>query len=499
MTSGVALQVAGFCHKNSLVESGDKIVVGVSGGPDSLSLLHLLVNHLQADLDLTLIIAHLNHQLRGRDAEADETFVREIAARWQLPIRVKTCNVAALANQRQQSIEEAARQIRYAFLWQVAAEAGAHKIAVGHNADDQVETILMHFLRGAGLAGLRGMLPQIEITGLRLQPADLPPKVAAATPKLIRPLLETPRLEIEAYCREHQLAPRLDYSNEDTTFYRNRLRHELVPYLETYNPNIRQVLQNMAKVVTGEIEILNDHLDKAWQAIINHESPERVEILRQKWPELPVALKRSILRRAVFTLRNSLRDLDFEHIETAIAIIENGDTGTKITLPHGLLLTVGYHTIIIAPETSSLIKSPPESPHLATGQVVPITLPGKTPLPQTGWQLSTDLLSQEDLEQKHLSLTDRWEVYLDADIVGSSPILRPRQPGDTFCPLGMKGHSQKVNEFMINQKIPVHHRDHIPLLVANQQILWVCGYRPNEHTRIRLTTQHILHLKFERQ
>ena len=201
----------------------------------------------------------------------------------------------------------------------------------------------------------------------------------------------------------------------------------------------------------------------------------------------------------MLTLRRSLRDLNFEHIETAIAIIEKGDTGTKATLPQGLLLTLGYHTIIIVSEESSPPLSPSESPHLATDQVVPLTLPGKTPLPHTGWQLSVDLLSQEDLEQKHLSLADRWEAYLDADMVGSSPVLRPRQPGDAFCPLGMNGHSQKVNEFMINQKIPANHRNRIPLLVANQQVLWVCGYRPNEHARIRPATQRVLHLKFERQ
>ncbi len=497
MTSRVTLQVAEFCQKNALIESGDRIIVGVSGGPDSLCLLHLLSN-LRAEFDLTLSVAHLNHQLRGSDAQADADFVREIATRWQLPVRVETCDVRTLASHRKQSIEEAARQIRYGFLWRFAAEVGANKIAVGHNADDQVETILMHFLRGSGLAGLRGMLPQIEIDSLRLNRADIPDQLTASLPKIIRPLLEISRQEIENYCQENHLTPRQDYSNEDTTFYRNRLRHELIPYLETYNPNIRQVLQNTARVVTADMEILNNHLKKAWHSVIRRESSKIIEIYLRKWLDLPLAMKRSTLRRAVHSLRRSLRDLNFEHVETAIGIIETGSTGVKATLPQGLLLTISYDTIIIAPEETASSLSQVNTPLLATGEALPLSLPGETPLPHTNWQIKANLLAQADVKQEQFLATDRWEAYLDAEVVGDNPMLRPRQPGDTFCPLGMNGHRKKVNEFMINEKIPVNQRDRIPLLVAHQQVLWICGYRPDERARITPTTKRIIHLKFER-
>lgn len=498
MSLGLAPRIREFCQKNSLLANRDKVVIGVSGGPDSLCLLHLL-EALRPEFDLSLTIAHLNHQLRGADSQADADFVRDLATHWRLPFFVESRNVAALAAKRKQSVEEVARYVRYAFLWQVATEVKANKIAVGHHADDQVETILMHFLRGTGLAGLRGMRPLMDIASLRLHPDDIPAASPLPSPKLIRPLLETTRAEIEAYCREHQLAPRQDISNQDTTFFRNRLRHELIPQLETYNPNIRQVLQHTAKVVAAEIELLSDHLDKAWQAIVKSETTERIEIDTPGWLSLPLALKRSTLRRAVQTLRHSLRDINFEHIENALTLVETGHVGAKATLPQGLMLTLGYQTFAITDENVSAFLAQPDIPYLAEDQTVALNLPGLTPLPRTNWQLNATFLSSDDLNLPDLNQMDRWEAYMDANVIGQTAILRTRRPGDTFAPLGLGGHRQKVNEFMINQKIPVAWRKHIPLLVANHRVLWVCGYRPAEESRLRPITQRVLHLKFERQ
>jgi tRNA(Ile)-lysidine synthase len=496
---GVNHKIAEFCQKNSLLAKKAKIVIGVSGGPDSLCLLHLLLTALCNPFELTLIIAHLNHQLRGPDSQADEDFVRETAARWQLPIFVDTCNIATLATKRKQSIEETARQVRYGFLWRVAQETGANKIAVGHNADDQVETVLMHFLRGTGLAGLRGMLPQTDIASLRLHPEETPDPSRQPSPKLIRPLLETSRAEIETYCQENKLSPCRDHSNQDTTFFRNRLRHELIPQLEAYNPNIRQVLQHTAKVVTADAQILSNHLNKTWDFVTKSKTSNKIEFDLPSWLGLPLAMKRSTLRRAVQILRHSLRDINFQHIENAIDILERGGTGTKAILPQGLMLTVGYQTFIIASENTLPYPQDLTSPQLLKDQVVKLNLPGVTPLLHTNWQLRAGLLTHPSLSQQGIKRVGRWEVYLDADIVGNEAILRSRQPGDMFCPLGMAGHRKKVNEFMINEKIPANWRNHIPLLVSKKRVLWVCGYRPDERARLRPTTQRVLHLRFEPQ
>jgi tRNA(Ile)-lysidine synthase len=493
---GILHKVTEFCQKNSLLTQKDKVVVAVSGGPDSLCLSHLLVA-LSQKTELTLIIAHLNHQLRGIESQADADFVKDMAAHWQLPIFLETHNIANLAAKRKQSIEETGRQVRYAFLWRVAAKTKANTIAVGHNADDQVETILMHFLRGTGLAGLRGIMPKIEIARLRLYPEDIPSQSLPQSPKIIRPLLEISRTEVEAYCQENKLSPRWDSSNQDTTFFRNRLRHELIPYLETYNPKIRQVLQHTAKVVAADTVILGQQMDRAWHLIVRSESSEVIEFDLKLWSGLPLALKRSILRQAVHSLRRNLRNIGFEPIKNAIAVLEKGGTGAKASLPQGLVLTVSYDTFTIASEDPIVHSIDYSGPQLPQGQILKVTLPGVTTLSDTNWQLKAKLLGREGLTHDKIKRASRWEAYLDADIVGHEAILRSRQPGDIFYPLGLAGHSKKVNEFMINEKIPAGWRNRILLFVSNNQILWICGYRPDERARVRASTQRALYLQFE--
>ncbi len=257
-------QFRDYIRRHGLLAAGEMIVVGVSGGPDSLCLLHLL-RRLAPELALRLHVAHLNHGLRGPEADEDAEFVAELAACWGLPVTIGRADVAALAAQPGRSLEEAARLVRYAFLAEVADATGATTIAVGHNADDQAETVLMHFLRGSGVAGLRGMLPRAPLSDYRLgEPAA--PRIPASPRLLVRPLLAIPRADIEAYCAAHSLAPRFDRSNEDTTFYRNRLRHELLPLLATYNPAIGETLARTAAVLAGDHEIVQAALDAAWAA-----------------------------------------------------------------------------------------------------------------------------------------------------------------------------------------------------------------------------------------
>lgn len=508
MIADLVQKISQFCQKNNLLARHDHLVLGVSGGPDSVCLLDVLET-VRPNFDLTLTIAHLNHQLRGADAQADEAYVRDVAAQRQLPLFVESIDVAAVAAQRKQSVEEAARQLRYTFLAQVAHQVGATKIAVGHHADDQVETVVMHFLRGTGLSGLHGMLPITELAQLRLNPSEHPPisnptgtlhsLQSPTSVLLIRPLLETSRRDIEAYCRVRGLEPRQDFSNQDTTYFRNRLRYELIPQLETYNPNIRQTLQRTAKVMAAETEFLQAQLELAWQAVVRNESAKKIELDWAVWRSLPLALKRSTLRHAVHTLRRSLRDINFEHIETAVNLLETGNAGAKATLPQGLMLTLGYQTFIIGPEHGSPDFALPDRPFLWQSQPFAPNLPGVTPLPDSHWQLTAAFVRPDQIQLDQLKQVDPWEAYLDADVVGPQPVLRPRRPGDVFTPLGLGGRHQKVNEFMINKKIPAAWRNFVPLLVTAEQVLWVCGYSPDEHARLRPDTRRVLHLKFEPQ
>lgn len=482
-------KMARFCQKHALLAPHDHIVVGVSGGADSLCLLHLLLR-LKSNLALTLTVAHLNHQLRGFASQTDEAFVKSIASQWQLPIFAQSQDVAKIASKQKQSLEEAARQTRYAFLNQVAATVGASKVAVGHQADDQAETVLMHFLRGTGLSGLRGMLPLSPL------PNQLDSETASdqPSPQLIRPLLDISRLEIEAYCQKHGLSARHDASNDETIFLRNRLRHDLLPYLESYNPNLRGLLQQTATIVAAEIELLEPQKKQAWQSILISETDDQLTLDLSAWLQLPLALKRATLRRTIKQLLGDLRNIGFEHIETTIQTIEQGHTSTQACLPRQLVISRTYDTLIAAKMGAN--PPPISTPYLTESSTLVVPIPGLITLPGTAWQLMTNLLPADELNPKQLKQAEAWEAYLDAARVGQTLKLRPRRPGDRLQPLGLGGRQQKVKTLMINAKIPANQRDHIPLLVSNNQVLWVCGYRVAEVAAIRLTTEQVVYFKF---
>ena len=238
-------------ERHGLLPAGEPVVVGVSGGPDSLALLHIL-RRLAPDYRVALHVGHLEHGIRGEASREDAAFVRAIAEAWGLPVTVAARDVPAIARERGLAIEEAARQERYRFLGELARSIGGTTVAVAHHADDQVETVLMHLLRGAGLSGLRGMRPLSRLDALRFgDDEDLAPEDKNDGIRLARPLLYVERAAIEAYCEAQGLRPRFDRSNLDTTYFRNRLRLELIPYLEAFNPNVRQVIRRTAEVLAA--------------------------------------------------------------------------------------------------------------------------------------------------------------------------------------------------------------------------------------------------------
>lgn len=509
-------QVYNFCQHNGLLANGDHVLVGVSGGADSLCLLHIL-RQLQTPLQLQIAVAHLNHQLRGKASDADEAFVKSLAAAWNVPMYSEQQPVADLAKTGNLSLETAARQVRYHFFESVAQRIGANKVAVGHHGDDQAETVLMHVLRGCGLNGLRGMMP---LANLPTERHRLPHAV-----QLIRPLLETSRSDIEQYGLSHGLSPRYDESNQETEFLRNRLRHELLPYLEQYNPNIKQLLRQTAKIVSADVALLDEQLERAWSDLqdVGHPSehhreslpkptstrsplcvtPERIQTERhtpislnlRRWRELPLSLKRATLRRAFQQMKQTDHDLTFAHVETAIEIISKGQTGTKVQLPKGVEITIRYNRLIISMGSVSV---DPLMPHLTESAQLSVAIPGVTHLPHSDWELHVTPLPASAVNQSQLKTVDRLEAYLDADVVGRTAILRSRQTKDSFAPFGLGGQHQTLKTFMINNKIPASQRNQIPLLVHDHQILWVCGYRLAEIGAIRPTTQRVLHLQFLR-
>ena len=343
----VLAEIRRAVRRFDLLPRGDTVVAGVSGGPDSLCLLHAL-NALRGEFGVELHVAHLNHGLRGAEADADAQFVGALAAQWGLRSTIARRDVAALAREHRLSIEEAARHARYAFLAETAQSIGSHTVAVAHNADDQAESVLMHFLRGSGTAGLRGMLYKTEFSDFRFQIAGSQSPISNLQLQLIRPLLNVPRADVERYCREHNLRPRFDASNLDTTIFRNRLRHELLPLLETYNPNIRETLRRTADVVMAEAEILRDAVEQAWRVAAISETGEAVTFNLRAWRDLPRAMQRATLREAIRRLRPSLRNINFVHVDDAANQVAAARTGARASLPQRLLLSVDYDTFTVA-------------------------------------------------------------------------------------------------------------------------------------------------------
>ncbi len=510
------MEVRRFAHRGRSFEPGETVVVGVSGGPDSLCLLHVL-HRLAPELGVRLHVGHLNHSLRGAEADADAEFVIQFASGLGLPCTVGRADVAAMASVLGLSLEEAARHARYRFLAKVTASAGAHVIAVGHNADDQAETVLMHFLRGSGVAGLRGMSPKAQLADYRLIEG------AQATAAgghdtwsglwLVRPLLAVSRTDIEAYCVEQGLHPRFDRSNEDTTFFRNRLRHELMPILERYNPQVRRVLTHTAEGMAGDYDLLRADLDEAWARVIPQpqDSPVldmpvsssrassrggEISLDLAVWRDLPIGLQRATIREAIRRLRASLRDINWEHVERAVWLAREGETGQAATLAAGLELQIGYRSLRIAEEG---MARPYDLPQIV-GPVL-LASPGVAQLPD-GWQVVVQHLQRSDLRGElpagFGSKLGAWVAYLDAEAVGSDLVLRPRVPGERFQPQGLAGHRVKLNEFMINAKTPKDARVGWPLLIGRGGIAWVCGLRVDQRAIVRPDTSTVWRVAFMR-
>jgi tRNA(Ile)-lysidine synthase len=477
-------QVWDYGTTHGLVSPGARLLLAVSGGPDSLCLLDVM-HALAGQHGLQLQVAHLDHQLRPESRDEAE-FVRAQAAARGLAFHVEAADTLALASSRGLSIEEAARLARYSFLARVARQIGADAIVTAHTSDDQAETVLMHFLRGAGLAGLGGMRPRTDIAAWNLdwQPA---PGAGAGPLWLVRPLLSTTRADVEAYCVEHGLAPRRDESNRDPRFLRNRLRHELLPELERYNPRIRSVLARMAEVLAGEHAMLARAIEALWQEMAPPEMQSEAAVVfdRDQWLRLSVPEQRALLRQAVWRLRRSLRDVDFTPLEAAVHFSRRARPGQGCDLVAGLRLSILPDRLQVEDATAPEPEAGEQWPQVqADGSL-------------RGWQLTVEAGQADSLPVAKAAAAGQqqapgWCVRIDADRLAGPLAVRARRPGERFQPLGLGGRSQKVSDFMINQKLAQPLRRRWPLVVSGEAVVWVAGLRLDERFRVTEATRRVL-------
>ncbi len=453
----------------------DKLVVAVSGGPDSLALLHLLLKSAIYPAN-NLIVAHLDHGLRPESAGEAE-FVARVADNWGLECQLGRVDVAEIARINGTSIETAGRQARYNFLGEVAEEVGATVVATAHNAGDQVETVLMHFLRGTGLAGLRGMLP-------------VSPLPRSSGKLLIRPLLAVSREEIIGYCQKYELNPVWDASNIDTGYFRNRIRHELLPTLREYSPQIDQQLVHMATILAADYEHIHQQLIATWPEMVISSGPGWIQIDRRKWLPLSTSLKRLTLRYAVEVIRPDISDLGFQTVEQATQVAETGRVGSQSNLPGGIKLELGYDTLVIA--GGEAVPKKPNLPQLKGKECQELHLPGTLAL-AGGWKIEASPAGRVDLGLIEAN-KDPWLAFVSLD-EGDKLYARPRSAGERFRPMGLGGRQTKVKKVMIDRNIPAGERELWPVVTNDRHLLWLVGHHLDERARVTAGSRRVVHLK----
>jgi tRNA(Ile)-lysidine synthase len=418
-----------------------------------------------------LLVAHFNHRLRPA-ADSDAEFVWEAARVLDLPFVSDSADVAAHARDAGQSLEQAARELRYRFLFRAAREAGAQAVATGHTADDQAETVLMHFLRGAGLSGLKGMPPRVL---LPVFDAEIP---------LVRPLLTWTRADTEAYCHKHGISYLTDATNADTTYFRNRLRHQLLPELQHYNPQIRQTLAKTAHALQGDYELLDELVEAAWRKSLRETGDGFVAFERSRLTGLSPALRRNLLRKAAFALQPGLRDVDFDALERAAAL-RPGSTDVA----GGLAVLVEAATVFVL--TSGVELPSAEWPQVPVSSEQLAVISGENPL-GNGWILTCELTDNCSLS------TDNWSAALDAGLTEGRLEVRRFRSGDRLEPLGMSHQSIKVADLFINEKIPQRARKNWPLVCVDDEIAWVPGLRMAEKFKVTEKTRQVVKLQLKR-
>ncbi len=456
------------------------VVVGVSGGPDSLCLLDILHR-----AGYPIIVAHFNHRLRP-EADEDARAVRRLAKRWTLPFVQEAHDVRAYASRHGMGLEEASRKLRYTFLFAQARKHDAQAVAVGHTADDQVETILMHFLRGAGLSGLKGMTYHTILT-------SFDPEIP-----LVRPLLDIWREETVLHCASRGLTPRMDSSNVSLDFLRNRIRHVLIPELETYNPRFREVLWRMGKALAGDHEVLSEVVDKAWERCVVAEGEQFIAFDALALSTSSLGLRRNLLRRAIASLRPHTHDADFATIQRAADFVTLPEQTTQIVLTGGLRLLREAGRLYLATWEADLpLEGWPQVQDAETP--IPVSVPGTVAISEE-WQLQAEYWDLPALawEQARTS-ANPFEVWLDAGRVTAPLVIRTRRPGDRFQPFGMDGHSMKLSDFFVNEKLPRRARQHWPLLCMGETIVWVPGYRLAHAFRLTRATRQVMYFALTRR
>ena len=441
--------------EQALFRPGDTVIVGISGGADSVALLDVLVS--LEGYHLKLVAAHLNHLLRGAESDDDEAFVQKLSARYHVPCEIKRVDVDGLRRQESLSLEEAGRIARYEFLHEMALKHQADAIAIAHHADDQAETVLMRLIRGSAVTGLAAMAPKTQ-------------------EKLVRPLLCVTRREIEHYLERRRLSYRNDSSNADTAFLRNRIRHELIPVLATFNPAIVRSLNVTAKALAADEAVLEQVTDAAFE---RHGKVDAdlvclsVNGIRKE----PPAIRFRLYRRAVLQVKGDLARIGSRHLNAVDRLVLSAKPNQSLNFPEEVRAEKRYDTLYFlrSVRQADLVLSDTQ-----------ISGPGIYFIPGVGTLLITE--AQFPAVAGSIPAT---VAFFDTKTAPFPWVLRGFRPGDRIIPLGMSG-SKKVKDIFIDAKVPRESRRLFPLLLSGVRLMWVFPLRVSEETRVTQETEHVL-------
>lgn len=452
-----------------MISPRDLVIAGVSGGPDSLTMLHLLKD-LQTELGFRLHVAHVDHSFRGQQAEAEAHWVEETAGRWGLASTVIKVNVAKIAKEKGISAQEAGHLVRKNFFLELMEKLGAQKIALGHQADDQAETLLMHLLVGAGLEGLQGITPKNGV--------------------IIRPLIFIRREDIETYCQEYNLEPRRDPSNKKNVYLRNKIRNQVIPWLEEkVNPNLVATLNKTAQIIQGEENLLEEATEKFAEKFMWTEK-NCIYLSLRGWDSLQVGMQRRLIRFAYQSLGEN-QGLPFLNVEETRYFAEGGQVGKTLQLPGKILAEKGYGEIVFYHEGSI-------APAVGGIEERLLKIPGVTFIPETGQQIITEIVAVDSLPENGIEKgakkdlgKDTITVYLPWQDFSPQYYIRSRRPGDRFSPAGLQG-TKKLKDYFIEKKIPRRERDSILLVAIKNSIICIPGlaiakgWEPDSKSKKRL-------------
>ena len=427
-------------RRYQMIEPGDLVIIGLSGGPDSLALLHLLTA-LQTDLDFRLHAAHVDHSFRGKEAEEEARWVEKTALQWGVPCTLTKVNVPEVAREKGISSQEAGHLVRKRFFQELLQKLGAQKIALGHQADDQAETLLMHFLVGTGLEGLQGIIP-----------VNLP---------LIRPLIFLRRAEIERYCWENALEPRRDPSNQKNVYLRNKIRNQVIPCLEErINPNLVDTLNRTASIIQQDEDYLQKAAEQLAQRFVQTNTTGSSLLLRE-WTVLHPSMQRRLIR-TVFRSVGENQGLAFSHVEEVRKFMEEGQTGKVLQLPGGVRVEKDYTALLFYHE-SSVEQEQEENTGIKERL---LKIPGETYIPETGQKIMAELVERAEAANKAEKIYFPWKGEIP------SLVVRSRRPGDRISLAGLGG-TKKLKAYFNEKKIPRRQRDRILLISVENSIIWI--------------------------